>query len=103
MRAIHGISGENALLVASRRQCLNPGCDAVKAGSVAAMKKRDAGGEAMAASRKNGPDIVDKAPDAVKGALRRGDVGNYMSAAATLLNGGVSFTVSDSRYDCGVV
>lgn len=51
----------------------------------------------MPAGKKNGPDIVDKAPEVVKAALRRGDVSICRSAAATLLNGGVSFTLSDSR------
>ena len=97
MRAIHGVSGENVLLVASRRQCLNPDCEAVKAGAIAAMKRRDAGGQAMAAARRNGPDAVDTAPDLVKGALRRGDLRDYIATATVLLNGGVSFTLSDSR------
>lgn len=66
------------------------------------MKKRDAGGEAMVAGKKNGPDMVDNACDAVKEALRRGDVERFTAAAKTLLNGGVSFTVSDSRYGCGI-
>lgn len=102
MRAIHGVSGENVLLVASRRQCLNPDCEAVKEGSIAAMKRRDVGGEAMAAARRNGPDAVDTAPESVKEALRRGDVRDCVATATVLLNGGVSFTLSDSRYGLGV-
>lgn len=96
-RAIHSISGENTLLVASRQSCLNPECTAVKKAAIAVMKKRDEGGEAMMLKNRKGGDAVDKAGDDVKAALRKGDVGKYMRHTRTLLGKGVSFTVSDSR------
>jgi len=61
------------------------------------MKKRDAGGEAAVKAKKKGPDGVDNAPDEVKSALRAGDIKEHMWAVKTLLNGGVSFTISDQR------
>ena len=47
-------------------------------------EKEGRGGEAFVARlAKHGPDIMDKAPEPVKEALRRGDVSNYLAAAAT--------------------
>lgn len=69
--------------------------------TIAAMKRRDAGGVAMVQAKKKGPDNVDKASDDVKAALRRGDIKSdtCISLVKTLLSGGVSFTISDQR--CG--
>lgn len=66
-------------------------------GTIAAMKRRDGGGHAAAKAKKKGLDSVDKAPDCVKAALRKGDVTLHMWAVKTLLNGGASFTISDQR------
>lgn len=66
-----------------------------------AMKRRDDGGEAMVQAKKKGPDCVDKAPDHMKEALRRGDINSAscIKLVKHLLKGGVSFTISDQR--CG--
>lgn len=96
-RAIHDVSGESIFLVASRQTCLNPECSAVKERLMAAMQKRDKGGEAEMLDKRKGGDAVDKAGDDVKAALRRGDAGKYMWATKKLVGAGVSFTISDSR------
>jgi len=98
VRAIHDISGENVFLCASRRTCLNPECPAVKESLIAAMKKRDEGGDAMVlGKRRKGGDDVDTAGDDVKAALRRGDAGKCMWATKKLIGAGVSFTISDAK------
>ncbi|CAN0256206.1 unnamed protein product, partial [Scytosiphon promiscuus] len=98
VRMIHTVTGENLLLRAPRYQCLNSACTAVKKGVQAAMKNRDRRGQTAAQKKSHGLDNVDKATPEVKAALRAGEVGNYAWAVNTLLNGGVSFTISEQSY-----
>lgn len=93
------MSGENILVCSARHRCLGPECQAVIDGTIAAMKRRDEGGEAAVQAKRKGPDGVDSAPEGVKAALRRGDIKPHMWAVKILLNGGASFTISDQR--CG--
>lgn len=97
VRAIHTLFGKNILVCSARHRCLGPECKAVIDATIAAMKKRDEGGEDAVRTKKRGPDRVDKAPEEVKAALRNGDIKDHMMMVKTLLKGGVSFMISDPR------